>query len=103
MKELILTQHGTEAPNTYTDGSAPIDGIFATNWIHAVFSGYTSFSWGLWSDHRLLWVDLDMNEILGLKETPLWKPHATRLKCEDPRLVIRFNYRRIKHMEENNL
>jgi hypothetical protein len=103
MKEIIQKQHGNLAPNTYVDGSVPIDGIFATGGIEATLSGYTSYTWGLYSDHRLLWVDLDMSTVLGTKSAPLWKPLAHRLKCEDPRLVSKFVNTRLKHMTELKL
>jgi hypothetical protein len=103
MTEIILDQHGNEAPNTYTDGSVPIDGIFASKGISAMFSGYSSFCWGMYSDHRLLWADLDMSALLGTTAAPLWKPQARRLKCEDPRLVTRFVNKRLQHMVEADL
>jgi hypothetical protein len=103
MREMILEQHGHMPPNTYVDGSVPIDGIFATGGINSSLSGYTSFSWGLYSDHRMLWVDLDMSTILGTNAAPLWKPMARRLKCEDPRLVEKFVKTRLKHMQETNI
>jgi hypothetical protein len=98
MNEIILEQHSTAAPNTYSDGSVPIDGIFGAPGINSIFSGYSSFSWGLYSDHRLLWADLVMSAILGTTAIPIWKPMVRRLKCEDPRLVSRFVQKRLKHM-----
>jgi hypothetical protein len=101
MKELIITQHGTNAPNTYLDGSVPIDGIFGTTGIQAVFSGYLAFAWGMYSDHRTLWVDLDTSTILGTKSIPMWKPQARRLQCRDPKLIKKFNKERLKHANTN--
>jgi hypothetical protein len=103
MSELILKQHGLEAPNTYMEGSAPIDGIFGTRGLEAVYSGYRSFSDGLHSDHRTLWVDLDMTTLLGTIAPPLWSPKARRLQCNDPNLVKRFVHLRLKHYEEHKL
>jgi endonuclease/exonuclease/phosphatase family metal-dependent hydrolase len=82
MTELIISQHGLNTPNTYIDGSIPIDGIFGTQGIESVFSGYSSFSWGMHSDHQLLWIDLDMNQVLGTIDIPLWKPNTRRLQCK---------------------
>jgi hypothetical protein len=67
MDDLILKQHGRNAPNTFINGSTLIDGIFGTEGINAIYSGYTSFTWGMYSDHCLLWVDLDKAFILGSK------------------------------------
>jgi hypothetical protein len=50
MNEIILTQHDGPAPNTYLDGSVPIDGIFVSHGIEGVFSGYGSFSEGMYSE-----------------------------------------------------
>jgi hypothetical protein len=103
MSEIILDRIGNGAPNIYTDGSVPIDGIFASRGITALFSGYSRFCWGLYSDNRLLWVDLDMSSILGTIAAPLWKPMARRLKCEDPRLVTKFVNKRLQHMVEEDI
>jgi hypothetical protein len=103
MEELIIEQHGNEVPNTYMNGSLPIDGSFSTNAIHATYSGYTIFSWGLYSDHQLLWADLDMTEILGTNAVPLWKPKATRLQCNNPELISKFHYCRQQHYKVNGM
>ncbi len=42
------------APNTFLDGTAPIDGVFGTRNIRRILSGYTDFQWGLKSDHQML-------------------------------------------------
>jgi hypothetical protein len=98
MSELVIAQHGPNAPNTFMDGSLPIDGIFGTPSIEAPFSGYSSFSWRMYSDHRMVWADLELDTILGTRTTPIWKPQARRLKCKDPRFVHKFNNTRRKHM-----
>jgi hypothetical protein len=103
MRELIHDQHGNKAPNTYIDGSTPIDGIFGTQGIQALFSGYSAFTWGMYSDHRLLWIDIDMESILGTNQPPLWKPQARRLKCENPTLVKKFNLIRMQHARQHNI
>jgi hypothetical protein len=51
------------------------------------------FERGLISDHRMLWIDVQVDStILGTSEIPLWKPMARRLKCNDPRLVERYKH-----------
>jgi hypothetical protein len=103
MDELILRQHGSNAPNTFIKGSVPIDGIFGTKGLDVLFSGYTSGNWGLLSDHRALWVDLDMYSTFGGISAPLWRPRIRRLKLEDPRIVNTFNKLRRQHLEKHNL
>ena len=87
MKELIQYQHGSDAPCTMIKGSTPIDGIFGSEDINPLRSGYRSFDWGLATDHRLLWIDINTSHILGTNSTPLWKQAARRLKCSDPRII----------------
>jgi Reverse transcriptase (RNA-dependent DNA polymerase) len=90
MSELIMRQHGESAPNTMVMGCKPIDGVFGSNSIRVIRSGYQSFAWGMASDHRLLWIDVDTNHLLDTNTTPLWKPLARRLKCSDPRIARKF-------------
>jgi hypothetical protein len=103
MKEIIIKQHVNSPPNTYADRSVPIDGIFATEGINPVFSGYGAFSDGIYSDHRLLWVDIDETLLLGTKATPLWAPKARRLQCNNPMLVTTFNQLQVKHYNKYKL
>ena len=103
MRELLLETHGTNAPNTYVDGVNPIDGIFGTRNIQILAGGYTDFTGGLQSDHRMIWIDIRTESVLGTDEIPLWKPLARRLKCNDPRLVDRFNQLRNVHATRHAL
>jgi Reverse transcriptase (RNA-dependent DNA polymerase) len=103
MQELILQQHGTKAPNTMIQGTQPIDGIFGTADLHAVRSGYMSFDWGIASDHRILWLDLNYVNTLGTNSPPLWRPGTRRLKCNDPRIVKQFNALRHKFLKKSKL
>ncbi len=103
MRELILELHGQEAPNTFEGGVHPIDGIFGTRNIQPVNGGYTAVEWGLHSDHRMIWVDVSTDMVFGTKDTPMWKPMARRLKCNDPRLIDRFNKLRNIHATRHNL
>jgi Reverse transcriptase (RNA-dependent DNA polymerase) len=101
MREIILERHGTDAPNTFQDGSLPIDAIFATNTINTTLCGYTEIGWGSKSDHRLIWADLDLTNLLGTDPPLLWHPQARRLKADDPRIVKSFNKLRTDHMVLN--
>ena len=101
MQELILQQHGNSAPNTMIQGTQPIDGIFGTTDLHAVRSGYMGFDWGIASDHRILWIDLNYAQTLGTNSPPLWRPATRRLKCNDPRTVKQFNILRHKFLEKS--
>ncbi len=103
MHELILAQHGNNAPNTFRNGSTPIDAIFGTKGIDIISGGYTSGRWGTPSDHRALWVDIDIYSTFGGLSPPLWKPRMRRLKLEDPVTVNKFIQLRTKHMDKHQL
>ncbi len=91
MHELLLNLHPSATPtNTFVNGTAPIDGIFGTFNLQPVVGGYTSFEWGMNTDHRMLWVDFPMEHLFGGNLHLLWKPQIRRLKCQDPRIVNRF-------------
>jgi hypothetical protein len=55
MRGIVIELHEETPPHTYLEGSVPIDGIFATQGIEATFGGYSPFSEGIYSDHRLVW------------------------------------------------
>jgi hypothetical protein len=65
MKELILQTHGQTTPNTFRNGTDPIDGIFGTPGIEVLNCGYTSGNWGTPSDHRAVWIDIDVVSTFG--------------------------------------
>jgi endonuclease/exonuclease/phosphatase family metal-dependent hydrolase len=103
MKDIIIQKHGITAPNTYANGTVPIDGVFATMDIIPILCGYSAIGWGTSCDHRLLWADFDIAAILGHQMNPLWTPSIRRLKLVDPRLVSRFLQLRRSHIEEHKL
>jgi hypothetical protein len=94
LRDIVLERHGSDAPRTYKRGSHPIDAIFATHSVQCVRAGYAGFEDGVQSkrsDHRCLWFDVLINSIFGHEMPPTNKPQARRLKCNDPRVVRRFN------------
>ena len=94
MKEIILQRHGSKAPGTYIDGQAPIDGIFTSCSLEAVKAGYTSFLDGVQgqrTDHRCLWVDIDVVAVFGNKTPPLLKFTGRRVQSRNPNIVKTFN------------
>ena len=88
LHEIFSRQHGPP-PNTYYRGTLPIDGVFASADIFPTRCGYTAFDWGMYSDHRLLWLDINSDDLFGTLH-PTWIPRARRLKLEDPRIVQKF-------------
>lgn len=103
MTEAILVKHGNNAPNTFRGGVVPIDGIFTNITIQAVRGGYSACNWGMSTDHRLIWIDLETDTIFGNSNQFEGRPSARRLKCDDPRLVKKFNELRLKHIIEHEV
>ena len=74
MKEAIHDRHGSNAPAMYIKGQLPINGLFATSAITTQAGGYISFDQGIQgqqTDHRCLWIDLDITSIFGSEVPPL--------------------------------
>ena len=88
LREIITKTHQTTngySP-TYHRGTIPIDGIFISSNISVHKCGYLPFD-AFPSDHRAIWIDLQINEIFGSKMCTLHRPAARRLKCGDPRIM----------------
>jgi hypothetical protein len=90
MREAITSIHGTNAPNKFYNGKVPIDRIFVSQELSIQSCGYTPTKWGMSTDHRLLWIDIEEDHLFGSSSPPIWKPQARRLKTDDPRVVYRF-------------
>ena len=58
MREVLLERHGVKGPETYADGSCPVDGIFASDNINIAGGGYLEFGAFADTDHCALWVDI---------------------------------------------
>jgi hypothetical protein len=94
MRDVVMSTHGSEAPNTHIDGSKPIDGIFATRAVKCVQSGYTAFGDGVQGkrpDHRCIWMDVRLQTVFGHSMPPVQKAAFRRVKCNDPRIWKKFN------------
>ena len=76
----------TSSSSTFNRGHTPIDAIFATQRLYASRGGYLP-SHVFDSDHKTIWIDLQLNMVFGnnkLSQPPL---NCRRLKNEDPRVV----------------
>jgi hypothetical protein len=56
LTEVITHKHGSNGPNTHKFGSTPVDGLFVSDGLLGAQCGYLPFVF----DHRLLWIDLDL-------------------------------------------
>ena len=86
MREVLMERHGDDAPETYADGSKPIDGIFASYSLDITAGGYLAFGDISETDHRGLWIDIPMHSIFGswatISRAPARRIISGRLKVE---------------------
>lgn len=101
MHEAIIQKHGTNGPGT-GGGPTPIDAIFCSTSIEVQAAGYTTFSWGHGSNHRLLWIDIHERQFYGGQAPPMWQPKARKLKTDDPRIVDRYVERKLEELAKLN-
>ena len=90
MKEAIHDRHGSNAPATYIEGQVPIDRLFVTCAISIQEGRHVSFDQGIQgqrTDHRCLWIDLDITSIFGSEVPPLMRFHGRRVKSKHPRIA----------------
>ena len=86
-------------PPTYNGGSTPIDGIFASPFIHVQARGMMGFGDGITSDHRCLWMDVSPESIGATKTAETVPARARRLQHRNPKTVRRYlkNWRDISN------
>jgi len=90
--DALATLHGQPTWPTYNRWSFLIDAIYLSPaLLQGATGGYLAFEEGLLSDHRGIWLDLHMEVLFGSHEQ-YHKPWAAwRLKCEDLRVVAKYN------------
>ena len=96
LREVITERHGSSAPETYADGSRPVDGIFASRNLDVLACGYLPFGAISDTDHRCLWVDIPRCQLFG-EWTPSRKVSDCRLVDGHPRIEAKF----IKALEDH--
>ena len=82
----------TLAPPTYhRNHSFPIDSVFVSRKLrHITKGGWLRFGEGI-GDHRAIFLDIPSHILLGEDKFHIPPPQVRRLKCEDPRIVQKFN------------
>jgi len=104
MRDIILEQHGIDAPPTINKpmSTVPIDGIFATPGISASRCGYLPFGERVYkADHRMLWLDLTFNTAFGHGLPPIMSAAARHLKLHCP--VTKRRFKRTYRQEADRL
>ena len=87
---------------TFERGSKTIDAIFASLNLSAVRGGFLSFK-SFPTDHRLLWCDIQFDDLFGSPRMTIIPHTRRRLKCEDPRSVQKFCATYSKLLTSHNL
>ena len=84
-------RHSGAPPETYNDGSYPIDECFASPSLNIKKCGYLRHG-DNGSDHRALWLDIDKQSALGVLPPDIEQFKARKLKTTDPRIVQKYNH-----------
>ena len=89
---------------TYNRGSKKIDYIFGSpgvlEWTHR--SGIEEFNARIQSDHRGLWLDLDLESLLGGKIPDLIPPQQRGITGKDPKTTRKFRAELHKYLVDHN-
>jgi hypothetical protein len=90
LSESVIDRHGQQAPNTYIDGSDPIDGIFVSPTLRGCKCGYAAFGDGPPGiTHRLVWIDIPVSQAFG-NVMQSRKFTARKLQNYDPRITAKY-------------
>jgi len=104
LAEAITTQHGPNTPNMHNHRSKPIDGIFLEpNLIQTISSGYLAFGKGIPSDHWAVWINIPIGAMGWFMSPDAVLLKARQLKCEDPRIVAKYNLMLEMELTSQNL
>jgi hypothetical protein len=105
MHNAILDRHSQLSPPATchkNDNRIPIDGIWCSIGINPVGAGFLRFGDSIPSDHRTIWADFALSDIIGHR-TAEFRPHVTGLRASDPRDVARYNTRSFASLEEGKV
>ncbi len=97
---IVTGNHGTEGPGTFSGGNKPIDEIMASDTLAISSSGYIAQGEGL-GDHCIIWADITKRSAVGAKMPPTTKFQGRKLKCNDPRVIDRYNNKYKEHISKH--
>ena len=97
------TSENRPTPATYNRGSTTLDAIFVTPSLVCTHCGYLEYGQFTPSDHRAPWIDITYQVAYGNKIPEIVRAHARRLKCDDPRIVNKFNGDYAKYLKQHKL
>ena len=84
-------RHSGKHPETYNDGSYPIDECFASSSLTIKKRGFLRHG-DNGSDHRAVWLDIEKQSALGVLPPDIQGYQARKLKTSDPRIVSKYNF-----------
>ena len=87
----IYSKKDTVLPPTSLTGSVPIDSIFVSPQLENITRGGWLKIEDSIGDHRSLYIDLPMNELLGEDPFHIHRSSARRLICDQPKIVAKYN------------
>jgi hypothetical protein len=95
----------TDAVSTYARGSKKIDFIFGTQGVetHCKSAGIVPFGFGYPSDHRTLFVRVNIGAILNTNVTSTESRYGRKLQNATPKERIKFLEAVHKHYEQQNI
>jgi len=90
--EAISMLHGPARKPTHQRGRMAIDGIYMSRTLlQGSRGGFLQFGDVMGSDHRAVWVDIRAEHVGMVHQDPIISPARRRLKCQDPRIVAKYN------------
>ena len=95
MVETVLATTHAKLGATYFRGSKPIDAIWASKDLKIVGAGAMPVGFGV-GDHRMMWVDIQADSMVGFQPQPVKHPKARRLNSRIPRAKKAYN-KRLEH------
>jgi hypothetical protein len=104
--DILANQHITEKyPPTYARGSKRIDYIFATESVqtHCKSSGILPMHHGYPSDHRAVFIRIDLQKILSTEIHPLESISMRLINAATPKEQVKFLQELHEHYESQNL
>ena len=84
-------RHPGSPPETYNNGTYPIDECFATSSLKIKKCGFLRHG-DNGSDHRPIWLDVEKASALGSLSPDIHSFRARKLKTTDPRVVQKYNH-----------
>ena len=103
LRDAIQSRYGhADAPNTHVRGSKPIDAIFISDTINIIKGGYDRGRPEI-SDHRLIWVDITLDNLLGEDRGDISRPRAKRLQLSNRVVTERFNRNIMRQINQHNM